>query len=143
MKTINSFRGKHAFLSNFSHYPARFEDIDYPTAENAFQAAKSLNPKVRERFTEITPSEAKRLGRSVPLRQDWNRIRINVMTGIVRDKFTRNPDLKRLLLATGDAILIEGNTWGDRFWGVDERTGEGENHLGLILMDIREELKND
>ena len=65
------------------------------------------------------------------------------MTGIVRDKFTRNPELKRLLLATGDAVLIEGNTWGDRFWGVDKRTGKGENHLGLILMDIREELKND
>lgn len=142
METISSFRGKHAFLSNFSNYPARFEDTDYPTAENAFQAAKTLNPVVRERFTEITPSEAKRLGRSVPLRQDWNRIRISVMTGIVRDKFTRNPELKRLLLATGDAILIEGNTWGDRFWGVDERTGKGENHLGLILMDIRKELKN-
>ena len=142
MKTINSFRGKHAFLSNFSHYPARFEGTDYPTAENAFQAAKTLNPVIRERFTEITPSEAKRLGRSVPLRQDWNRIRISVMTGIVRDKFTRNPELKKLLLATGDAVLIEGNTWGDRFWGMDERTGEGENHLGLILMDIREELKN-
>lgn len=142
METISSFRGKHAFLSNFSNYPARFEGADYPTAENAFQAAKTLNPVVRERFTEITPSEAKRLGRSVPLRQDWNRIRISVMTGIVRDKFTRNPELKRLLLATGDAVLIEGNTWGDRFWGVDERTGKGENHLGLILMDIRDELKN-
>lgn len=63
-----------------------------------------------------------------------------IMEEIVRAKFTQNQELKAQLLSTGDAILIEGNTWNDRYWGVDVRSGVGKNHLGKILMKIRLEL---
>jgi ribA/ribD-fused uncharacterized protein len=73
------------------------------------------------------------------MRPDWEQVKILIMTSLVRDKFTRHQDLKEQLLATGDAELIEGNWWGDTFWGVCK--GKGENHLGKVLMKVREELK--
>jgi len=138
--TIDSFKGEWNFLSNF--YPAKvvYEGIEYPTAEHAFQAAKS--PWAAERITiagASLPSKAKQLGRRVSLRSGWENIKLQVMKDIVRAKFAQNADLQiMLMLGTGDAELIEGNDWGDEFWGVCN--GKGENHLGKILMEIREEL---
>lgn len=83
---------------------------------------------------------AKRQGRQVALREDWEEVKVGLMEEVVRAKFFQNPDLGKRLLATGDTPLVEGNTWGDTCWGVDTRTGQGENHLGLILMKIRGEL---
>lgn len=80
------------------------------------------------------------MGRRVKLRPDWEQVKTAVMEEVVRAKFTQNPDLAALLLSTGDAELIEGNTWGDTCWGVDLRTGRGENRLGRILMKVRAEL---
>jgi len=142
VKVINSFRGEHNFLSNF--YPAKvvYEGVEYPTAEHAFQAAKS--PWIFERITiagASSPSKAKQLGRRISLRPDWEDIKLQVMKDIVRAKFSQNADLQiMLVLGTRDAELIEGTTWGDKFWGVDKATGEGENHLGKILMEVRKEL---
>ena len=79
-------------------------------------------------------------GRLVPLRPDWEAVKVGIMEEIVRAKFIQHPELAARLLATGDKVLVEGNHWGDTFWGVDTRTGQGHNHLGRILMKVREEL---
>jgi ribA/ribD-fused uncharacterized protein len=138
---IDSFQGEYRFLSNFWPAEVEFEGITYPTAEHAYQAAKTLDAAERKRIAALaTPADAKRAGRAVqPLRADWEMAKFDVMERCVRDKFTRHADLRQRLLATGDAELIEGNTWGDRIWGVYQ--GEGENRLGKILMNVRAELR--
>jgi ribA/ribD-fused uncharacterized protein len=139
---IDSFRGKFSFLSNFHSALTCYEAVLYPTSEHAFQAAKSFRPEDREQIRRArTPAEAKKLGRYVNLRPDWDQVRTNVMFYVVLDKFARNPKLLRDLLATGDLPLIEGNTWGDTFWG--QVNGEGENHLGKTLMSVRSLFRGD
>ena len=139
---IDSFRGKFSFLSNFHLAATCYEAVLYPTSEHAFQAAKSFRPEDREQIRRArTPAEAKKLGRYVNLRPDWDQVRTNVMFYVVLDKFARNPNLLRDLLATGDLPLIEGNTWGDTFWG--QVNGKGENHLGKALMSVRSVFRGD
>ena len=135
---ISSFRGEYSFLSNFYSAPVYFEGSMYSNNESAFQAAKCLDMTVRARFENMDPSTAKRNGRRLPLRSDWEEVKYQVMLTIVRDKFNRNPELGTKLLATGNAYLEEGNTWGDRTWGTVN--GVGKNWLGQILMQVREEL---
>ena len=137
---IDSFKGKYFFLSNFYESPVIYEGITYLNNEAAFQAQKTLTNKERLAFSMLNPSQAKKLGRSVSLRSDWEDIKIDIMYNICKAKFTQNETLKTKLLKTGDATLIEGNTWGDRIWG--QVNGVGENNLGKILMRIREELKD-
>jgi ribA/ribD-fused uncharacterized protein len=84
-----------------------------------------------------TPGRAKRLGRNVPLRKDWHNEKLNIMRALVTQKF-QYAYLAKKLIATAPATIIEGNSWGDRYWGICE--GQGENHLGRILMDVRERL---
>lgn len=137
---IGEFQGEYRFLSNFWPAPCEFEGVRYPSSEHAYQAAKSLDAADRRRIAALpTPSEAKRAGRALTLRPDWETVKFDVMRECVRSKFALNPDLAEKLLATGDALLEEGNTWGDRTWGVVD--GVGENRLGRILMDIRSELR--
>ena len=143
MNSIDQFKGEHAFLSNFYSCPLRMLDgLLYRTAEHAFQAMKVVgDPKAKEEIRKArNPNEAKRLGRKVKLRPAWDSIRIDVMRQVVRAKF-QNPELQRKLLETGDRKLIEGNNWGDSFWGVCG--GKGENWLGKILMDLREEIRQN
>lgn len=135
---IDRFRGEYKFLSNFCSSPIIWEGSYYPCVENAYQASKTLDEEVRKAFTHITPGVAKRLGRSVIQRRDWNEVHLTVMLSLLRLKF-ESPVLKRMLLATGDAELIEGNDWGDRYWG--QTNGIGENHLGRLLMQVRSELR--
>jgi Uncharacterized protein conserved in bacteria len=87
----------------------------------------------------IDPVLVKQLGMKVKLRSDWEHLKVGIMEKIVRAKFTQNPALAEQLVATRDLAIMEGNTWRDTFWGVDAATGRGENHLGRILMKIREE----
>ena len=138
---IAEFQGEYRFLSNFYAATVVFEDITYPTAEHAYQSAKTTNMSQRRRIAQLaTPADAKREGRALtPQRPDWEQVKFTVMEQVVRDKFTRNPELREKLLATGDAYLEEGNTWNDRLWGVYQ--GQGENRLGKILMQIRDELR--
>jgi ribA/ribD-fused uncharacterized protein len=130
-----------AFLSNFYPAEVRFEGLVYQTAENAFQAAKTLDPFQREWFMHVPPGAAKREGQRLHLRPMWDEVKLQVMETILRDKFS-DPGLAEQLLATGTRKLIEGNTWGDEFWGVDLRTKQGKNHLGRLLMKIRKELRD-
>lgn len=142
MNKINSFRNEYFFLSNFYNCIVEIEGIKFNNAEAAFQAMKCEEKSDREIFRNLSALEAKRLGRRANLRPNWNLLRMKYMKEIILDKFSRNPELKEKLLATGNAELIEGNTWNDKFWGVNIYTGVGENHLGKILMEVRKELRN-
>ena len=143
---IDSFSGEYAFLSNF--YPSSIpfiisdtERYNAPTVEHYFQAMKSLSDE--ECFgilAATTPGDAKRLGRKCTLRKDWEDVKVQVMRDALRKKFI-NTELSVRLLATGDHFLVEGNHWNDTFWGVC--AGKGRNMLGHLLMEIREELKNE
>lgn len=137
--TIRSFDKYYFFLSNFYERPVVVDGNTYTNSEAAFHAFKCHER--RGEFTFLGPKEAKRLGRSVKLRPDWEQVKDDVMRKVVRAKFTQHEDLKQMLLETGDAILEEGNTWNDKYWGVDSVTRDGKNMLGKILMEIRDELR--
>ena len=136
---INEFKGKYYFLSNFYTAPVMYEGLQYLNNESAFQSAKVTDIEKRKQFCSKDPSTAKKKGRNVTLRHDWEKIKDQVMEDCVRDKFTRNEDLKQRLLDTGDKELVEGNTWNDTYWGVCR--GRGKNMLGKILMKVRDELR--
>lgn len=138
-ETINSFSNEYYFLSNYYEAPVKYDGILYQNNESAFQAQKCADKVDRQRFADLNPAEARRLGRKIPLRKDWEQVKFSLMREIVQAKFEQNPQLRDMLLATGDAYFEEGNTWGDRTWGTVN--GVGANHLGRILMDIREELR--
>ncbi len=138
---ISSFRDEYFFLSNFYPVEIKLDGIVYPNAESAFQAQKTLNVEERRKFSMLkNPVQAKRLGRKVKLRDDWEEVKLDIMTEVVSQKFLQHPHLIEMLLQTGDEELVEGNKWGDRFWGVCK--GKGENHLGKILMKIRDAYKS-
>lgn len=143
---VKSFDGQYRFLSNF--YPCRieYEGLVYQSTEAAFQASKTLLITERERFTHLGASAAKRLGKRVKLRSDWDSVRLQVMEDLLRKKFTESLALKAQLLGTGDEELIEFNTWHDCHWGHctcnDCKDKIKENHLGTLLMKIRQELRD-
>lgn len=145
MKTeINSFRGPNRWLSNFFLNPVVLDGVSYPSNEHAYMAQKAPLDSAWQKQCQdpsILPSDIKKLSRQVQLILGWDELRIPTMEKCLRAKF-QCPMLKEKLLATGDAVLLEGNSWGDDFWGVNELTGEGENHLGKLIMKIRDELKN-
>lgn len=140
---ISDFRKKYSFLSNYAEKCFVWKDRMFCNSEAAFQSEKSLDPKVQESFTRLTAKDAKAAGRRVALRPDWEEVKDGIMEEIVYEKFIQNDYLAEKLLETGDAILIEGNTWHDTYWGVDATTGEGENKLGIILMRVRERIRDD
>ncbi len=114
---------------------------EWATVEHAFQAMKTSNEGEIEGIRLAkNPEQAKKMGRRVKLRLDWEQVKVGIMEDIVMAKFQQHPSLARKLVATGDTILKEGNSWGDAIWGVDHRTGRGRNLMGRILMEIREEL---
>ena len=135
---IDIFDGKFGFLSNFYEVPILYNRILYNSTEAAFQAAKCKTDEERRKFIGLRPGAAKRLGRKVELRDDWEEIKDQVMYDVCKQKFTENEDLKIKLLQTGLEPIVESNTWGDTYWG--QCNGKGLNKLGKILMQIREEL---
>lgn len=138
MEAIREFIDAYAFLSNFYHSPVKYRNLIYLNAEAAFQAQKESCEKDKEQYTRMNPAQAKLVGRNCNLRKDWEEIKEQTMYEIVKAKFTQNENLAKLLLATGDAYLEEGNWWHDTTWGVCN--GVGQNKLGKILMRVREEL---
>lgn len=135
-KAITHFAHENKFLSNF--YPAEiyFERITYPSVEYAYQAAKTFSVEDRLNIKKAhLPAIAKHLGRKVELREDWEEVKLVLMKRFLLEKFSASP-LKEKLLSTGDAELIEVNTWGDTFWG-QHPEGTGLNHLGRLLMEVR------
>ena len=133
---INSFQGDYRFLSNFWPVRVQLDGATYTTVEHAYQAAKTLDDRERNTVRRaLTPGEAKRAGRRVTKRADWEQVKIEVMRVLLQQKF-RSDYLHDKLQATRGHELVEGNTWGDTFWGVCR--GVGENHLGKLLMQIRD-----
>ena len=137
---INSFRGEYGFLSNFYDCKVYYNGMTFKSSEAAYQAMKCCSKEEALSFQGHTASEAKYHGQLVKLRPDWEQVKLQIMEEIVRAKFVQNVQLAKKLVATGDAELVEGNTWGDTYWGVDTRRKKGENHLGIILMKLRSEL---
>jgi ribA/ribD-fused uncharacterized protein len=135
---ITSFKNGYAFLSNF--YPVRIEmdGEEYPSVEHAYVAAKTLDLNIRTTIRGFEkPGQAKLFGKKIELRADWEDVKLSIMHNLLVQKFFHQ-HLRTWLIATGDAELIEGNWWGDTFWGVCN--GVGQNHLGKMLMRIREGL---
>lgn len=130
---IDNLQG--TFLSNFYESKVLYNDILFRNAEGAFQASKCAVPIDRKMFRNSSGFNAKRLGKMVTLRKDWLDVRVENMFDIVTAKFEQNPDLMKMLVATRDEEIIEGNYWNDTFWG--KCNGEGANHLGIILMIVR------
>lgn len=138
---ISNFSGKYSFLSNFYIVPISFEGIVYPSVEHAFQAAKSLDESERLRIMRLgSPGKAKKEGRYLKLRADWEEVKLGVMLTLLRKKFSFT-DLKKMLINTENEELIEGNSWGDTYWG--KYYGVGENKLGKLLMQVRSELTEE
>lgn len=136
------FRGEYFFLSNFYRNWFRYKGRLWPTAEHAFQAMKSVDEKVWDQILKLsTPGEAKGFGQTIVLRPKWDVFRVPFMHEVVRAKF-QVPGLRGMLLATGNSRLSEGNWHGDEFWGVNLRTGKGQDRLGLILMRVRQEIRD-
>jgi ribA/ribD-fused uncharacterized protein len=133
-------------FSNFETIPGglAFEGLTYPTLEHAFQAAKTLDPGERVRVARCsTPGAAKRLGRHVTLRDDWDERRLAIMAELLALKWGPEP-FRSQLLATGADFLIEWNTWHDIYWGLcscARHHGTGRNHLGRLLMELRDQLR--
>lgn len=139
--SIDSFRDEYYFLSNFYNAKIVFNGITYGNAESAYQAQKCVNDFDRILFCNLSGKEAKKKGRNVKLRSDWEDIKVSIMSQVVEAKFVQNPYLIGKLLSTGNRPLIEGNPWGDTFWGISN--GEGFNMLGRILMDLRDRFHNE
>ncbi len=127
---ITEFQGEFRFLSNF-----------IGGVEQKYQAAKAINIEDAKRILQMTAGQSKREGRKIPIRADWETIKVEVMEGLLREKFMKEP-FRSQLIATGTKHIQEGNRWGDTFWGVDLRTGEGQNILGRLIMEIRQELRD-
>lgn len=140
MKYVNGFVKPYDYLCNFYYAPFFIEDEKYDTVEHYFQAMKSTDAAVQEQIRNATtPAVAKKLGRACDLREDWEQIKEDVMRRAINEKFTPGTELADKLLATGSALLIEGNDWRDSYWGVPF-TGVGMNRLGELLMEHRETL---
>ena len=140
---ISDFNGEYRFLSNFYQCDFEFEGLTYHNAEAAFQAQKCATAEEKIKYTEVkNPVVAKRMGKKEPgFPSNWDEICRNKMKSILTAKFA-NPELRAKLKATGDAVLIEGNTWHDNRWGscvcAKCAQKEGQNWLGKILMEIRD-----
>ena len=140
---IAGFFGSFSFLSNFYILENGIfvDDICYPSVENAYQCCKWPVDQ-RDQFLDISPAQAKKLGRRAPKfdSNKWNKMKVEIMSAFCRQKFDKNDNLKKMLEMTEDCLLEERNSWGDIYWGTDVN-GVGENNLGKILMTIRSDLQ--
>lgn len=153
---ITSLTGKYAFLSNFYPCVVEWDHRIWASAEHVFQARKTISVWDQSPIRHAkTAAEAKRWGQRVPLRRDWERAKKQIMFEVVLAKFTQNAGMRRKLLVTGQETIVEGNDWGDQFWGVTsdvsrilpcwwpEKCLYGHNYLGKTLMYVRDLLRED
>jgi len=156
---IKQFTGKYQFLSNFHLCLVEYEGLIYPSAEHAYQAQKTDESNLADDAWKskcqgivqseqpahicplFTPGKIKKMSYNEQLRDGWEGVKMGIMEGVLLAKFKQNKYLRDRLLATGNEELQEGNSWHDTFWGIDSRTGYGENHLGKLLMKVRKQLK--
>lgn len=142
VEVIDRFADTYEFLSNFASCKVTYSGTEFYSTEAAFQAAKSMDLKFHANVSLMTPSQAKRAGRTVALRSDWEQVKDEIMLDLLRQKFAKGTDLAQKLEETGDKILVEGTTWHDQYWGIclcDKHHGLGRNILGQLLMQVRSE----
>lgn len=138
MDKICGFNGEYRWLSNFYRCCVVLDELGFTSVEHAYQAAKTLDLSIRHHIWLLqTAGDAKKFSKVMIIRDDWDSVKLSVMTDLVSQKFSY-PSLKEKLLSTGNAYLEETNYWGDVYWGVCK--GVGENNLGKIIMKIRESL---
>jgi len=136
------FEWPYRYLSNFWPCKLVYDGVEYNSSEHAYMAQKTLDLGLRDQIRMASTSgRAKRIGRKLQLRDDWEEVKIQIMYEVVYAKFSQNPELKKLLLETGNRYLEEGNTWNDTFWGTVK--GQGKNCLGQILMLVRRQLRGE
>lgn len=150
-----SFSGQWRFLSNFWNFERPLKHnctIDgervtllFKTSEAFYMAMKTEDLKIRRLIcTASSGAEAKKIGAALELRDDWEEIKEAVMTHALHYKFSKNnPTLRKQLLATKDSYLQEANWWNDKYWGVCMKTGEGKNRLGVLLMQVRDDILDE
>jgi ribA/ribD-fused uncharacterized protein len=136
---IESFSGNCRWLSNFAPVRVFLDGIEYQSVEHAYQAAKTLISSERESIRKLSAGQAKREGRKITMRPDWEAVKELVMLDLTRQKY-QDPMYKKLLLSTNELEIEEGNVWGDTYWGVCR--GIGANRLGKILMKVRQEIRD-
>jgi ribA/ribD-fused uncharacterized protein len=140
---IHGFFNEYRFLSNFWPCTIEYEGLKFNNSESLYMAHKSGNVEDFTKFAGITkPGDAKRLGRTVKLRSDWDQVKFAIMEDVLRLKFGQNPDLRAKLLATNEVELIESNSWHDNIWGsciCSQCGNKGKNNLGKILMKLRQD----
>jgi ribA/ribD-fused uncharacterized protein len=133
---IDSFQGEYRWLSNFAPVSIVFDGVEYPSTEHAYQAAKTTDKDIRLIISQTQKAgEVKKLGRTINIRDDWDSIKYETMKKLLWQKFNKDP-YKSKLMATGEQEIIEGNWWGDTYWGVCK--GVGDNNIGKLIMKIRE-----
>lgn len=131
-------------MSNFYPHKFVYGGVEYYNSEAAFQAQKCINEAEKLALSNMeSPMEAKKYGRTVALREDWENVKNDVMYSVLMAKFSSDEELKRKLLDTGEEELVEGNTWGDSYWGYDLKKNEGKNILGKTLMQVRKDLSEN
>lgn len=139
---ITEFQGEYRWLSNHVPCVVEYDGHKFPTVEHAYVYSKTVTPEEQEAFLierdNMSPGEAKKIGKMLTLRPDWEQVRLGIMLDLTRQKYSYGY-FRNKLLETGDQEIVEGNTWGDRFWG--KYNGEGENQLGRIIMQVRDELR--
>jgi ribA/ribD-fused uncharacterized protein len=144
---IKEFQGEYRWLSNFWYFTIHpndplYKDERITTVEHLYQAEKAVHKFERQRILFApTPGMAKKLARNIQIRDDWEDVKVGIMLKHLRTKFYLDPTMKQKLLATGDAVLEEGNRWHDTFWGIDLDKGIGNNILGKLIMKVRKEIR--
>ena len=134
---------EHRWLSNMTYVDITYDGIRFLSTENFYQAMKYQDKIVRVNVATLKPHEAKKFSRENKMTSlVFEEKKLEIMEYAQKQKYSKEP-FKSKLLATGDALLEEGNWWGDKFWGVDIKTRQGENHLGKIIMKIRDQLKQE
>tara|TARA_R110000851_G_scaffold47424_1_gene115066 strand:- start:33680 stop:34435 length:756 start_codon:yes stop_codon:yes gene_type:complete len=140
---IKQFRDEFAWLSNMTPCVMTYKGIEYATSEHAYMSAKSDDMVWKSRCADkqVPAKVIKRESKDIILVDNWDKLKLFVMTEVINIKFSLEP-FRTQLLSTGDLLIEEGNTWNDLFWGVDKYTRKGENHLGNILMEKRKKMEN-
>lgn len=141
---ITSFRDQYNFLSNYYIIPIEFNNKIFLSVEHAYHASKALYSPDWQTYclTEESPSQVKLEAKKRKLYMSPED-KLRYMSQFVKYKFTAHSDMRDRLLSTGNLYIIEGNHWGDEFWGVDKQSGAGTNHLGQILMSVRSYLRGE
>lgn len=136
---IDRFKDAYSWLSNMHEFDGFvYGNLHFTSTESFYQAMKTMNLTDRKRISQMNGYNAKREGKKIHLRDDWEEVKDDVMLFALRLKF-KNAKLRKKLLDTGDSLLIEGNFHGDHYWGVCK--GLGLNKLGLFIMQVREEIR--